>query len=187
MAINYCTPPAPERFLVNSQSSVNLYAPYQTRLYCWPAGRDFLIFRPDAYLWQGALSSDQQPTDHSLADQVFGNQRRQEYLNLTHLANLLYERASLHKQHLRDIDHRHIQIQEDLFGVRINNSPDKARRQSNLENQLLQLEGQRRDEELAFWKDSVDLREKLFDTASTYKAAKHRYSVFAAVEDGDAI
>jgi hypothetical protein len=72
-----------------------------------------------------------------------------------------------------------------LFGVQINNAPDKARRLSNLEGQLLQLESQRRDEELAFWKDTVDLREKLFEGAASYKDANHRYSVFSDVEAGD--
>ena len=82
----------------------------------------------------------------------------------------------------QDIDHRHLQIQEQLFGVKINNSPDKARRQSNLESQLLQLEQQRRDEELAFWKDTVELRQGVFESAAAFKDAKHRYSVFSGVE-----
>ncbi|MHC4187808.1 MAG: hypothetical protein ACYSRQ_06410, partial [Planctomycetota bacterium] len=119
---------------------------------------------------------------HSIADQVFGNQKQSEYLGLKHLANLFYERCKLHKQHIKEIDRTHIKVQENLFGVKINNSPDKVRRLSNLEGQLLQLESQRRDEELTFWKDTVELRDKLFEGASTYKDAKHRYSVFSDVE-----
>jgi hypothetical protein len=75
-----------------------------------------------------------------------------------------------------------MEVQEKLFGVVINNFPDKAKRQSTLETQLLQLESQRRDEELAFWKDTVDLRAGLFDGAGRYRDARHRYSVFADVE-----
>ena len=74
-------------------------------------------------------------------------------------------------------------VLEGEFGVKINNSPDKAKRLSNLEGQLLQLEIQRRDEQIAFWKDTVELREKLFEGAATYKDANHRYSIFSDVEE----
>jgi len=103
-------------------------------------------------------------------------------VNLRHAGNLFHERCRLHKQHIRDIDHRHSQILERLFLAKINSAPDSVRRLSNLENQLLQLESQRRDAELAFWKDTVELRDKLFEGAGAYKAAEHNYSVFAGVE-----
>jgi hypothetical protein len=117
-----------------------------------------------------------------MADQVFGHQKEQQYVGLRHLSNLFLERSRLYKQHVRDIDHRHMEIQGKLFGVKINNFPDRAKRLSNLEGQLLQLEAQRRDEELAFWKDTMELRAKLFEHAAAYKDSRHRYSVFSAVE-----
>jgi hypothetical protein len=147
----------------------------------WPHKAYFERFKADTELLQKALSPIKKPL-YSIADQVFGNQKQQEYTNLLHIRNLIRERSELHKQHIRDIDHRHMQTQEKLFILKINNSPDKARRQSTLETQLLQLEQQRRDEELAFWKDTTELREKLFDSATAYKDAKHRYSVFSNVE-----
>ena len=148
----------------------------------WPEKGYFEKFKSDANLLQKALSPLEKLAVDSIADQVFGNQKKSEYLGLKHLANLFYERCKLHKQHIQEIDRSHIKIQENLFGVKINNFPDKARRLSNLEGQLLHLESQRRDEELAFWKDTVELREKLFEGAATYKAANHRYSVFVDVE-----
>jgi len=151
----------------------------------WPANGYFEKFKLDAKLLQKALSPLEKSTDYSIADQVFGNQKQTEYLSLKHLANLFYERCKLQKQHIKEIDSTHIKVQEKLFGVKINNSSDKAKRLSNLEGQLLQLESQRRDEELAFWKDTVELREKLFEGAATYKDANHRYSVFADVEADD--
>jgi hypothetical protein len=165
----------------------NQYCSQQTKpdyqpLLRWPEKGYFEKFKLDANLLQRALSPLEKSMTHSIADQVFGNQKQSEYLSLKHLANLFYERCKLHKQHIKEIDRTHIKVQENLFGVKINNSPDKARRLSNLEGQLLQLESQRRDEELKFWADTVDLREKLFEGASTYKDAKHRYSVFADVE-----
>ena len=148
----------------------------------WPEKGYFEKFKLDANLLQKALSPLEKSTNYSIADQVFGNQKESKYLGLKHLANLFYERCKLHKQHIKEIDSTHITVQEKLFGVKINNFPDKARRLSSLEGLLLQLESQRRDEELKFWADTVELREKLFEGASTYKDAKHRYSVFADVE-----
>jgi hypothetical protein len=150
----------------------------------WPANGYFEKFKPDADLLQKALSPLEESVACTVADQVFGNQKQLEYISLKHLANLFYERSQLHKQHIRDIDHRHIQIQEKKFGVEINLTPENAKRLSNMENQLLQLEQQRRDEELAFWKDTAELREKLFEGSANYRAAKQRYSVFSDVEAG---
>lgn len=170
-------------YLQQSQYSVEPPQPYCPPLLLqWPPNGYFDRFKPDTDLFQRSLVAEARQGECSIAEQVFGNQRQEEYTNLRHVANLLCERAGLHEQHIWDIDHRHIEIQEKLFGVKINCSPDKAKRQSGLESQLLQLEQQRRDEELAFWKDTVELREKLFESASTYKAAKHRYSVFSQVE-----
>jgi hypothetical protein len=148
----------------------------------WPSNGYFERFEPDATLLGKVISSEERAKIYSIADQIFGNQKHLEYLGLKHLANLFYERCQLHKQHIRDIDHRHIQIQEKKFGAEINRTPENAKRLSNLEGQLLQLEQQKRDEELAFWKDTAELREKLFETAALYRAAKQRHSIFSDVE-----
>ena len=148
----------------------------------WPSNGYFEHFQPDAQTLQEALSPVNAAKLDSVADQVFGHQKQLEQLNLNHLSNLFYERCQLHKQHIQDIDHRHMQIQEKKFGVEINLTPDNSKRLSNLEGQLLQLEQARRDEELAFWKDTVELREKLFENSVDYRAAKHRESIFSDVE-----
>jgi len=153
------------------------YAPFLQ----WPSSSYLEKFKPDADLLQKALSPVEKST-YSIADQVFGNQTRQQHTNLAHLGNLLEERSRIYQEHARDIDHRHLEIQEKLFGVKINFFPDRAKRLSNLEGQLLNLEQQRRDEELAFWKDTVELRQGLFESAASYKDAKHRYSIFSDVE-----
>ena len=168
-------------YFQNSRHSTKQAKPEYSVLLQWPDKTYFEKFKPDVDLLQKALSPLRKST-YSIADQVFGNQKQQKSTSLRHLTNLLHERAKLHRQHIQDIDHRHLQIQEQLFGVKINSSPEKARRQSNLESQLLQLEQQRRDEELAFWKDSVELRQGLFESAAAYKDAKHRYSIFSDVE-----
>ena len=148
----------------------------------WPEKGYFEKFKLDAELLQKAISPSTESTTDSIANQVFGNQKQSEYLGIKHLANLFYERCKLHKQHIKEIDSTHIKFQGKLFGAKINSAADKGKRLSTLEGLLLQLESQRRDEELAFWKDTVELREKLFEGATTYKDANHRYSVFADVE-----
>ena len=172
-------------YLQQSHYSAEPTQPDYPALLQWPEKGYFQKFKPDADLLQTILSPLEKSLTYSLADQVFGNQKQLEYLDLKHGANLFYERCKLHNQHIQEIDRRHIEIQERKFGVEINHFPDRTRSLSNLESQLLQLEQGRRDEELAFWKDTVELRQKLFESAGAYRAAKHRYSVFSDVEGED--
>jgi hypothetical protein len=148
----------------------------------WPPNSYFERLQPDADLLQRALNPETDYKDKTVSEQIFGNEIKQQYISLKHMANLFYERCRLHKQHIQDIDHRHIEIQEKKFDAEINHTPENSKRLTNLEGQLLQLEQSRRDEELAFWKDTVELREKLFENSVDYRAAKHRESVFSDVE-----
>ena len=149
----------------------------------WPAHSYLERLKPDADLLREALSPMREYQTGSLADQVFGSELKQQHVNLQHSANLFYERCYLHKRHVRDIDDRHIKVQERLFGVEINHTPDRHKQLNTLEGQLMQLEQQRREEELSFWKDTVELRKELFETAGSYRDSQHRYSVFSGVED----
>jgi len=169
-------------YFQQSQYSAEQAKPEYQSLLQWPEKGYFDRFKTDADLLQKAISPLKKSSSYSITEQVFGNQKQLEYFGLKHIANLFYERCKLHKQHIQEIDRRHIEAQGKKFGAEINHFPDRGKRLSNLENQLLQLDSQRRDEELAFWKDTVELREKLFEGAATYKAANHRYSVFADVE-----
>ncbi|MDD5458115.1 MAG: hypothetical protein PHF37_01810 [Phycisphaerae bacterium] len=165
-----------------SRYSLPQVKPYYPLFLQWPQKSYFEKFRFDAKLLQSAFSKPNPDSYKTIAERVFGDQKQIQYTNLKHTSNLFYERCKLHKQHLDEIEHSHIKTQEELFGVKINNIPENARRLSSLEGLLLQLDQQRRDEELAFWKDTVELREKLFEGAGEYSAAKNRYSIFSGVE-----
>ena len=169
-------------YFQQSQYSVKEAKPEYPLLLRWPENEYLNQFKPDAKLLQKTLSPLEKSLSYNIADQIFGNQKQLEYLSLKHLANLFYERCRLHNQHIKDIDHRHLEIQEKKFGAEINPTPENFKRLTNLEGQLLQLEQSRRDEELAFWKDTVELREKLFENSVDYRAAKHRESIFSDVE-----
>jgi hypothetical protein len=158
-------------------------APSYESLLQWPSNGYFEKFKNDADLLQQTMSPLEKNVSYSIADQVFGIQKQLEYLNLKHLVNLFYERCQLHKQHIKEIEHSNSETQSKKFCVEINRTPENVKRLSTLEGQLLQLEQQRRDEELSFWKDSAELREKMFEKAGLYRAAKQRYSVFSDVED----
>ena len=148
----------------------------------WPANSYFKKLKPDADLLQQALAPLPTHDTASMSERVFGNDLQKQQINLKHGANLFYERCRLHQNHIQEIDDRHIKAQERLFGVEINHFPDRNKQLRTLEGQLLQLDQQRREEELAFWKDTVELRKVLFDSAADYRGSKDRYSVFAGVE-----
>ena len=154
---------------------------YPSLLY-WPRHGYFDTLKRDTDLLGDALSPLAVCNANSLSDQVFGNQLKQQGIGLKHQGNLFYERCKMHNQHIQDIDDRHLKVQGKLFGVEINNFPDRNKRMGNLEGQLLMLENQRREEELAFWRDTVELRQNMFETAASYKDARNRYSIFSDVE-----
>ena len=114
-----------------------------------------------------------------VTEQVFGAQLRRTQYSLEQSTELLNERAALYRQHLRDIDHRRMQIQEELFGARLHAREDGHRRALRLQQTLLQLEGDRRQEALAFWKDATDLRKSSLEHSGEYDALRHRVRMLA--------
>jgi hypothetical protein len=148
----------------------------------WPSESYFEKFKLDARLLKEALSPSAVPRDATLAEQVFGGQARQQAIGLGHLANVLYERALLHQRHLRDIDWRLVECQDRLSVLKMHFPLDGGRPQQHLEKLILDLEKQRHDEEIGFWKDSAEIRQQLFENAATYGAAKRRQDMLYGVE-----
>lgn len=163
----------------NAQPSMSYQYP---SLLQWPKSRYFSQLQPDAELLRETLSPPGGSLENTLSEQVFGRELRQQNFSLQHLSHLFYERCRLHHKHVQDILDRHLEIQGKLYGVIINRSPDGGKRMGTLESELLQLEQQRREEELAFWKDTMELREKMFESASLYQGTRQRFSLFADVE-----
>lgn len=150
----------------------------------WPKSSYFNRLSIDAQLLQKTLKPETDYQAKTVSEKIFGSEIAKQHTGLLHLSNLFYERCMLHKSHLSEINSSHMDAQERLFGVQINNYPDRAKRLSNLEGQLAQLEKERRGEELGFWKDTVELRQQLFENAGEYTAAKQRDLIFADVETG---
>ncbi|MFC1675804.1 hypothetical protein ACFL3G_01925 [Planctomycetota bacterium] len=171
-------------YFEQSKYSAKPIKPEYPLLLQWPEKGYFKKLKPDVDLLQRALKPDKNIEEKSISEQIFGNEIKQQSIDLHHIANLFYERCRLHKNHISEIDRRHIEAQEKLFGVQINNASDKGKRLSTLEGQLSQLDQQRREEELAFWKDTVELRGTLFENSGDYRAAKQREFIFSDVEAG---
>jgi len=161
--------------------SISPYGP----LLAGPQGGYFEKFRFDAALLKEALSPAAGPRNATLAEQVFGSQARQGRISLTHLANILHERALLHSNRLRDINHRLVDCQDRLSVLKMHFPMDGGKAQQHLEKVILDLESQRHEEEISFWKDSAEVREQLFEGAATYGAARRRKDMLYGVEAED--
>ena len=135
----------------------------------------------EKYVLAAALSQPEMKPQ-SLADQVFGNQARQQKLQVMHEASLISGRYELHKRHLRDLKHRLSQVQEKISIVRMFEPGLPSRQQLDLEKLLFNLEGQERDEENAFWSDTLKIKQGLFSAIGEYQSAQHRANVFRDLE-----
>lgn len=142
-------------------------------LVSWPKGIYARQFKRDTEVIHESLS----PPDHApgdLAAEVFGRQLRGEKLSTRHLASVLYERAGLYARHVGDIDHRLNKVQNELFRLQTIAPYDLDRDRLALERLLTQLESDRRQAELDFWKDTRDIRHELLERTQSYQASKHR-------------
>ena len=156
--------------------------PYDSLLQ-WPRNGYFDRFKPDAALLQEALTAYGGLPAATVADQVFGNQARQQRIALRHSANILYERALLHRNLIKDIDRRLMEFHARLSVIKMHFPLDGGRTQQSLEKLIIELEKQHHEEDLAFWKDSAEIRKDLFADASTYGATQHRREILGGVEE----
>ena len=122
------------------------------------------------------------PYDTTMAEQVFGHQAKQQKISLKHVANLLYERIRIHTRHLDDIAHRDMQTQEALFGAQLHRNLDNGKKALTITGMLHQLDQARRQEELAFWKDTAELRNILLENAQEYHSLRHRTTLLESLE-----
>lgn len=146
------------------------------------ATQDTLSFGRDADTLAQMLTPVDIPQDSPIADQLFGGQSRQLRFSLEHFVNLLNERGKLHKRHIADINHRHMHVQGRLFGARLHGRLDGYKNATRFEQMIAQLDEQKRREELQFWKDSMEVRELMFEAAKEYHALSHRAALFRGLE-----
>ncbi len=120
----------------------------------------------------------------SVAEQVFGGQMKQQRLSLEQLTRLMAERQEMHCRHAGAIWHRHYQVQDVLFGAKLHGQLDGYRRATKLLQSITQLDDQLRREEVAFWKDSMDLRLQMLEAMKEYDSMRRRASL---LDEGDVV
>jgi len=152
----------------------------------WPSNGYFERLKPDTALLSETLTSYAGPVTSTVAEQIFGSQARQQEISLKHHANILYERSILHRNHLKDIDRRLMDCLEKLSIIKMHFPVDGGKSQQNLERLILDLEKQRHDEEINFWKDTAEIRDKLFESAIAYGAIKRRKDMLYGLEGENA-
>lgn len=138
-------------------------------------------FLSENHIAEAAGQSSGQPYN-TVSDQVFGSQLRATKYSLKLLSSLLRERGLLHDRHIRDIQHRHMKLQEELCVARMMAGNLLDRNQVTLERLIAQLEDQKRDEELAFWKDRADVRKEMLKTALDYEEVRRRAILLSGME-----
>jgi hypothetical protein len=151
-----------------------------------PSNKCFEGLRRDVSLLENALSLYNKPQASTITEQIFGDQLRRQKISLKHLANVLHERSVLHYRHLKDIDRRLMDCQEKLSILKMHFPIDGGRSQQNLERLVIELEKQKRDEDINFWKDTLDIRQKLLEQAAEYSATRCRKDMLRGVEGENA-
>lgn len=104
------------------------------------------------------------------------------------LAAQLYERRKIHEGNLNRINYDVVKTDTELMkiddlthGFRLNVDKELSKKEQSLEQDLLNLERQRRDEDVSFWKDQVLLKKELIELAGPYTAARAREKILGEV------
>ena len=173
-----------EAYFARSQYELSESYKYRDSLFQWPGSQYFHSLQKDIPLLQESLTPSPETPGYpaTLADQVFGHQKREQRISVKHLINLLYERSRLHYRHLQDIDHRLMDCHSRLSIARMLSPIRADMEQVNLERLIVALEKDRRKEELGFWKDSADIRKELFEHTKEYGATARRARMLSGLE-----
>jgi len=139
------------------------------------------IWEKERYVLSAALSQPEVKTE-SLADQIFGNQARQQKLHVVHDASLIAARYEIHKRNMRDIQHRLAELQGEVSIQRMLNPMLPSKPELDLEKLLINLEAEERDERIAFWKDCCKLKQELFSGIAEYQSMQHRTDILRSLE-----
>ncbi len=151
-----------------------------------PVYKETILDSDKALLEEMLESSPASDTDLTdLAGQVFGRQALQEKLGLKQLLRLLHERYQMHVRHMNAIRHRNGSCQEQLSVARFTSAADGGKMALSLERMLQELESNERREEVDFWKDTSELRQKILENAAEYAATRRRADWLGKLEEND--
>lgn len=121
--------------------------------------------------------------EETLADKIFGQQVAEQKASGHHLSNLLSERWRLYQDHIGGLRDEISRTKNRLYLASRPYVVLHPMHQINLERQLLKLETDARKEEIEFWKDSMELRDKMLDVAHEYRKGVTRSRLFGRGEE----
>ena len=113
----------------------------------------------------------------TLSDRVFGGQIRRGKVSIENSDRLIAQREELLKRAIREIDARHNDVFNRWCCARRPYSGLTSQEINRIEKTLLDLESDRRDAYLQFWKDVATEQKELLEIAAEYLAAKDRASL----------
>jgi hypothetical protein len=120
-----------------------------------------------------------------LAGAVFGRQLQEGYQALHSTKISGRERMRLYREHMAKLDEwRNVMLNQLYFARRPYSGQDR-RQIAQLERMLLQLEGDERQEQLAFWKDMTDLRKEAIEAKFEYQASHERFNLLGGLKEQD--
>ena len=176
---------------IKNRYPVDLDSSYAPRKYAadyllqWQGRRYGNSWDRERYVLSEALAQPG-PEVKTLAEQVFGSQVRGQKLQVMHEASLISARYELHHRILNDLNHRLYGLQERISITKMLDTWGQSKQLIDLEKLLINLEAQKNDERLAFWKDTLKVRQEMFTGVREYQSARQRATIFKDLEAGDA-
>ena len=176
---------------IKSRYPVDLDSAYSPRKYAadyllqWQGSRHRNAWDRERYVLSEALTQPDTEVK-TLAEQVFGTQVRGQKLQVMHEASLISARYELHHRVLNDLNHRLSGLQERISIAKMLDPWGQSKQLIDLEKLLINLESQENDERLAFWKDTLKVRQEMFTGVREYQSARQRATIFKDLEEGDA-
>jgi hypothetical protein len=116
-------------------------------------------------------------SERTLSDRVFGGQLRRGRVSIENSDKLIFQREELLKRAIREIDERRNVVMNRLSVALRPYSGRTPQEVSRVERTLLDLESERRDAYLQFWKDAATEQKELLEIAAEYLAARDRASL----------
>lgn len=118
----------------------------------------------------------------TLAKKIFGQLLAEQRLTGKHLAHLLTERWKLYVDHTSELREEISRMKNRLAFASRPYTVTNPQLASSLEKLLLKLEADERKEEIDFWKDSVEIRDKLLEASNEYRRTSDRGRIVGEAE-----
>lgn len=118
----------------------------------------------------------------TLAEKVFGQQLEEKKASGRHLTSLLSERWKLYHDHIEELRNEINDLRNRLNMVARPYVILHPMIGANIERHLFRLESDARKEEIEFWKDSAEIRDKMLDVAHEYRKGVNRSRLFGQEE-----